>query len=86
MNRESQPTCYVITEPVFENFSGGFQVVFPANPSETPQVAPQVTPKVEKLLSVMKGDMDREALQKAAGLQKKLQASLFDSVIKSGIY
>jgi len=33
--------------------------------------APQVTPQVEKLLSVMKGDMDREALQKAAGLHAR---------------
>ncbi len=64
-----------LPDPEFENFSGGFQVVFPAmltdTPQVTPQVAPQVTPQVEKLLSVMKGDMDREALQKAAGLHAR---------------
>jgi hypothetical protein len=37
----------------------------------TPQVAPQVTPQVERLLEVLVGDMSREDLQAALGLQDR---------------
>lgn len=60
-----------LPEPEFGNFSRGFQVVFPAMLMDAPQVAPQVTPQVGKLLSVIKGAMDRETLQKAAGLHAR---------------
>jgi Fic family protein len=36
-----------------------------------PQVAPQVTPQVERLLEVLVGDMSREDLQTALGLQDR---------------
>ena len=36
-----------------------------------PQVAPQVTPQVERLLEVLIGDMSREDLQTALGLQDR---------------
>lgn len=38
---------------------------------QTPQVAPQVTPQVERLLQMLIGDMSREELQKAIGLQDR---------------
>ena len=63
-----------LPKPEFENFSGGFQIVFPITPQvseQDGQVTPQVTPQVRKLLSVITSDMDREALQKAVGLQAR---------------
>lgn len=39
--------------------------------SQTPQVAPQVTPQVERLLETLVGDMSRDQLQKAIGLQDR---------------
>lgn len=39
--------------------------------AETPQVAPQVTPQVERLLEVLVGEMTRESLQSALGLQDR---------------
>src|SRR5690606_39264518 len=36
-----------------------------------PQVAPQVTPQVEQLLLGIRGEMSREALQQALGLQDR---------------
>lgn len=36
-----------------------------------PQVAPQVTPQVERLLETLVGDMSRDQLQKAIGLQDR---------------
>jgi Fic family protein len=38
---------------------------------QTPQVAPQVTPQVERLLETLVGDMSRDQLQKAIGLQDR---------------
>ncbi|MBN1105125.1 MAG: transcriptional regulator, partial [Deltaproteobacteria bacterium] len=35
----------------------------------TPEVAPQVAPEVTRLLSALRGDMDRQSLQKALGLK-----------------
>jgi ATP-dependent DNA helicase RecG len=37
----------------------------------TPHVAPQVTPQVERLLRVVKGEVDRDALQQAVGLKAR---------------
>ena len=37
----------------------------------TPQATPQVTPQVEKLLRIMAGEMTRDDLQKALGLQDR---------------
>lgn len=37
----------------------------------TPQVAPQATPQVKKLLSAIRGEMDREQLQTALGLKAR---------------
>ena len=39
--------------------------------SATPQVAPQVPPQVERPLLAIQGDMRREALQDALGLQDR---------------
>ena len=38
---------------------------------QTPQVAPQVTPQVERLLKTLVGDLSRDHLQKAMGLQDR---------------
>lgn len=38
---------------------------------QTPHVAPQVTPQVERLLETLVGDMSRDQLQKAIGLQDR---------------
>jgi len=38
---------------------------------QTPQVAPQVTPQVERLLKALVGDLSRDQLQKAIGLQDR---------------
>jgi len=38
---------------------------------QTPQVAPQVTPQVERLLETLVGDMSRDQLQNAMGLQDR---------------
>jgi ATP-dependent DNA helicase RecG len=40
-------------------------------PQATPHVAPQVTPQVERLLRVVKGEVDRDALQQAVGLKAR---------------
>jgi ATP-dependent DNA helicase RecG len=40
-------------------------------PEVTPHVAPQVTPQVERLLRVVKGEVDRDALQQAVGLKAR---------------
>ena len=40
-------------------------------PQVTPHVAPQVTPQVERLLRVVKGEIDRDALQQAVGLKAR---------------
>ena len=40
-------------------------------PQVTPHVAPQVTPQVERLLRVVKGEVDRDALQQAVGLKAR---------------
>lgn len=37
----------------------------------TPHVTPQVTPQVERLLRVVKDEVDRDALQKAVGLKAR---------------
>lgn len=38
---------------------------------QTPQVAPQVTPQVKRLLETLVGNMTRDQLQKALGLQDR---------------
>lgn len=38
---------------------------------QTPQVAPQVTPQVERLLKTLVGDISRDQLQQALGLQDR---------------
>ncbi len=40
-------------------------------PQVAPQVTPQVTPQVERLLKTLVGDMSRDQLQKAIGLQDR---------------
>lgn len=40
-------------------------------PQVTPHVSPQVTPQVERLLRVVKGEVDRDALQQAVGLKAR---------------
>lgn len=42
-----------------------------SNSLDTPQVDPQVTPQVKELLSVLKGEMSRDELQTALGLQDR---------------
>ncbi|EIK44260.1 filamentation induced by cAMP protein Fic [Cellvibrio sp. BR] len=42
-----------------------------SNSLDTPQVAPQVTPQVKELLSALKGEMSRDDLQTALGLQDR---------------
>lgn len=42
-----------------------------SNPSGTPQVTPQVTLQVSELLAILKGEMSREDLQTALGLQDR---------------
>jgi cell filamentation protein, protein adenylyltransferase len=39
--------------------------------SQTPQVTPQLTPQVKRLLETLVGDMSRDQLQKAIGLQDR---------------
>ncbi len=60
--------------------------------ASTPQVAPQVTPQVERLLEVLDGEMSREELQNALGLQDRksfreryLQFALADGLIEMTI-
>lgn len=43
----------------------------PVTPQVTPHVAPQVTPQVERLLWVVKGEVDRGTLQEAVGLKAR---------------
>lgn len=45
--------------------------ILEAIPAATPQVAPHVTPQVERLLRGIRGEMSREALQQALGLQDR---------------
>ncbi len=40
-------------------------------PEVTPQVTPHVAPQVERLLRVVKGEVDRDALQQAVGLKAR---------------
>lgn len=40
-------------------------------PQVTPHVSPQVTPQVERLLRVVKGEVDRDTLQQAVGLKAR---------------
>ncbi len=47
------------------------RMILDAISSATPQVAPQVTPQVERLLKVLEGEMTREQLQRALGLQDR---------------
>ena len=47
------------------------RIILDAVTSTTPQVAPQVTPQVGELLSVIRGEMSREALQTALGLSDR---------------
>lgn len=42
-----------------------------SNSLDPPQVAPQVTPQVKELLSALKGEMSRDDLQVALGLQDR---------------
>ncbi len=52
----------------------GVTVTFRApegTPQAAPQAAPQVSRQVVKLLSVLKGEMDRDALQTALGLKAR---------------
>lgn len=41
------------------------------NEGQTPQVTPQVAPQVERLLAALVGEMSRDQLQKAIGLQDR---------------
>lgn len=57
--------------------------------SVTPQVAPQVTPQVKRLMEVLDGEMSREELQNALGLQDRksfreryLKPALADGLIE----
>lgn len=52
-----------------------------------PQVAPQVTPQVERLLLAIQGDMGREALQDALGLQdrKSFRARYLKPALEHGL-
>lgn len=47
------------------------RMILGAVSSAAPQVTPQVTPQVERLLKIMQGEMAREALQSALGLQDR---------------
>ncbi len=47
------------------------RMILDAVATSAPQVAPQVTAQVGELLSVMKGEMTREALQAALGLSDR---------------
>lgn len=47
------------------------RMILDAVSSATPQVAPQVTPQVERLLEMLDGEMTREQLQSAIGLQDR---------------
>lgn len=47
------------------------RMILDAVAASTPQVAPQVTPQVGELLLAMTGEMSREALQAALGLQDR---------------
>ena len=47
------------------------RMILYAVPTVAPQVAPPVTPQVKRLLEVMQGEMTREALQSALGLQDR---------------
>lgn len=55
--------------------------------SATPQVAPQVTPQVERLFLAIQGDMGREALQDALGLQdrKSFRARYLKPALEHGL-
>ncbi len=63
-----------------------------STPQATPQAAPHVTPQVKKLLSVLKGEMDRDALQTALGLKARknfrllyLAPALYEGLIEMTI-
>lgn len=47
------------------------RMILDAVSSAAPQVAPQVTPQVERLLEMLDGEMTREELQSALGLQDR---------------
>ncbi|MEA1048781.1 hypothetical protein U5801_02955 [Lamprobacter modestohalophilus] len=47
------------------------RMILAAMTTATPQVSPQVTPQVGKLLQVIQGEMSREGLQAALGLQDR---------------
>ena len=51
------------------------------------ELAPQVTPQVERLLTVLQGDMDREALQVALNLKdrKSFRERYLHPALKAGL-
>ena len=68
------------------------RMILDAVATAAPQVAPQVTPQVGELLAVIKGEMSREALQTALGLQDRksfreryLKPALADGLIEMTI-
>lgn len=57
------------------------------NSLATPQVAPQVTPQVKELLLALKGEMSRDQLQLALGLQdrKSFTARYLKPALSAGL-
>lgn len=58
-----------------------------SNSLATPQVAPQVTPQVKELLVALKGEMSRDNLQTALGLQdrKSFSEHYLKPALKAGL-
>lgn len=71
-----------LPEPEFENFSGGFQIVFTPTAQvaaeETAQVKPhdeEVTPHVEVLIGAIQGELSRTDMMKIIGLKDRMHFS-----------
>ena len=81
-------------EPIFA-WDAGLRVEFPfaqpianeVTPHVTPHVAPHVAPHVERLLSCLRGEMDRPALQAALGLadRESFRRRYLQPALKAGL-
>ena len=69
-----------LPNPEFNNFSGGFRILFASDKSRTPQVPPHVTPHViphvtppvRRLIQICKGEMSRNELQEILSLNDRM--------------
>ena len=63
------------------------RMILDAVSAVTPQVAPHVTPQVNQLMEVLKGEMSREELQQALGLndRKSFRERYLKPALKAGM-